>query len=60
MDSREIKALIDYGFDRMGIKSQCDLMALSRSTLDFHTVSASDEHLAAMRAFDELYQDPKR
>ena len=57
MDTRERKALINSGFEELGVTEQCSLLGLPRSTFYYRPVSASQQDLAVMRALDELYQE---
>lgn len=51
--------LVDYKHPKLSLRTQCELLSVSRSSLDYVPVPVSAEDLRIMRIMDEIYlRDP--
>jgi putative transposase len=51
--------LVDKDHPRLSIRTQCELLGVSRSSLAYRPVPVSDGELRQMRVMDELRWTPK-
>ena len=50
---------MDYKHPKLSLRTQCELLSVSRSSLDYVPVPVSAEDLKIMRIMDEIYlRDP--
>jgi len=47
--------LVEKGHPRLSVRSPCELLGVSRSSLDYRPVPLSAEDLRLMRLMDEIY-----
>jgi putative transposase len=51
--------LVEKDHPKLSLRTQCALLGVSRSTLDYERVAVSEEDVSLMRILDEIYlQDP--
>ena len=51
--------MVEKDHPKLSLRTQCALLGVSRSTLDYERVAVSEEDVSLMRILDEIYlQDP--